>query len=251
MLRAECLRLYCSVAQFCPALCNPMDCSMPGFPVHHQLSELAQTHVHWVDDAIQPSHPLSSPSYYSFLLFSHLAIVYPQGRTSELLEGLISLTLPHIHLLLTLAIIPVPINRLSIFISSCSSDVQTIFSTAEKHEDREEDILFFIKELGWNEHRKREPSAQIFLSLYLFYFPQRDVRFKERIQFCPERNECVTSVEYTRIFWISWASVLGQKAVFVDFLNLCLVVWDEGGSSPTSPSSPVSPDGWLLGIHIW
>ena len=252
MLRVECLRLLrCSVAQFCPALCNPMDCSMPGFPVHHQLSELAQTHVHWVDDAIQPSHPLSSPSYYSILLFSHLAIVYPQGRTSELLEGLISLMLPHIHLLLTLAIIPVPINRLSIFISSCSSDVQTIFSTAEKHEDREEDILFFIKELGWNEHRKREPSAQIFLSLYLFYFPQRDVRFKERIQFCSERNECVTSVEYTRIFWISLASVLGQKAVFVDLLNLCLAVWDERGSSPTSPSRPVSPDGWLSGIHIW
>ena len=208
-------------------------------------------HVHWVDDAIQPSHPLSSPSYYSFLLFSHLAVVCPHGRTSKLLEGLISLMLPHIHLLLTLAIIPVPINQLSIFISSCSSDVETIFSTAEKHEDREEDILFFIKELGWNEHRRREPSAWIFLSLHLFYFPQRDVRFKERIQFCPERNECVTSVEYTRIFWITWASVLGQKAVFVDLLDLCLAVWDEGGSSSVSPSSPVSPDGWLLGIHIW
>ena len=48
------------VAQSCPTLCNPMDCSMPGFPVHHQLWELAQTHVHWVSDAIQPSHPLSS-----------------------------------------------------------------------------------------------------------------------------------------------------------------------------------------------
>ena len=43
-------------------LCDPMDCSMPGFPVHHQLLELAQAHVHWVGDAIQPSHPLSSPS---------------------------------------------------------------------------------------------------------------------------------------------------------------------------------------------
>ena len=48
-----------SVAQSCPALCDPMDCSTPGFPVHHQLPELAQTHVHW-GDAIQPSHPLSS-----------------------------------------------------------------------------------------------------------------------------------------------------------------------------------------------
>ena len=43
-------------------LCDPMDCSMPGLPVHHQLLELAQTHVHWVADAIQPSHPLLSPS---------------------------------------------------------------------------------------------------------------------------------------------------------------------------------------------
>ena len=52
----------CSVAQSCPTLCDPMDCSMSGFPVHHQLPELAQTHVHQVGDAIQPSHPLSSPS---------------------------------------------------------------------------------------------------------------------------------------------------------------------------------------------
>ena len=46
-------------------LCNPMDCSTPGFPVHHQLLELAQIHVHWVTDAIQSSHPLSSPSAFS------------------------------------------------------------------------------------------------------------------------------------------------------------------------------------------
>ena len=52
----------CSVAQSCPTLCNPMDCSTPGFPVHHQFPELAQTHVHRVSDAIQPSHPLLSPS---------------------------------------------------------------------------------------------------------------------------------------------------------------------------------------------
>ena len=51
-----------SVAQLCPTVCNPMDCSTPGFPVHHKLLELAQIHVHQVGDAIQPSHPLSSPS---------------------------------------------------------------------------------------------------------------------------------------------------------------------------------------------
>ena len=53
---------FSSVAQSCPTLCDPMDCSTPGLPVHHQLPELTQTHVHRVGDAIQPSHPLSSPS---------------------------------------------------------------------------------------------------------------------------------------------------------------------------------------------
>ena len=52
----------CSVAKSFPTLCNPVDCSTPGLPVHHQLLEFTQTHVHWVCDAIQPSHPLSSLS---------------------------------------------------------------------------------------------------------------------------------------------------------------------------------------------
>ena len=51
-----------SSIQSCPTLCNPMNRSTPGLPVHHQLLEFTQTHVHWVGDAIQPSHPLSSPS---------------------------------------------------------------------------------------------------------------------------------------------------------------------------------------------
>ena len=53
---------FSSVTQLCPTLCNPMNCSMPGLPVHHQLREVTQTHVHRVSDATQPSHPLSSPS---------------------------------------------------------------------------------------------------------------------------------------------------------------------------------------------
>jgi len=53
---------FSSVAQSCPTLCYPMNCSTPGLPVHHQLPEFTQTHVHRVSDAIQPSHPLSSPS---------------------------------------------------------------------------------------------------------------------------------------------------------------------------------------------
>ena len=53
---------FSSVAQLCPTLCDPMNCSMPGLPVHHQLLEFTQTHIHRVSDAIQPSHPVSSPS---------------------------------------------------------------------------------------------------------------------------------------------------------------------------------------------
>ena len=53
---------FSSFAQSYPTLCNPMDCCMTGLPVYHQLPEFTQTHVHWVSDAIQPSHPLSFPS---------------------------------------------------------------------------------------------------------------------------------------------------------------------------------------------
>ena len=66
-----CFFQFSSVVQSCPTLCTPMDCSVPGFPVHHQLLKLAQTHVHRVGDAIQPSHPLSSPSPPTFNLSQH------------------------------------------------------------------------------------------------------------------------------------------------------------------------------------
>ena len=62
MERATWKLTFSSVAQSCLTLCNPKNCSMPGLPVHHQLPEFTQTHVHQVSDAIQPSHPLSSPS---------------------------------------------------------------------------------------------------------------------------------------------------------------------------------------------
>ena len=71
---------YCfcfSVTKLCLTLCDPLDCSMPGFPVHHQFLELAQIHVHRVGDTIQPSHPLSSPSPPAFNLSQH------QGLSSE------------------------------------------------------------------------------------------------------------------------------------------------------------------------
>ena len=58
-----------------PTLCNSTDCSMPGFPVHHQIPKFTQTHVHWVSDAIQPSHPLSSPSPPAFNLSQHQGLL--------------------------------------------------------------------------------------------------------------------------------------------------------------------------------
>ena len=68
MVRSDQIR---SVTQSCLTLCDPMDCSMPGLPVHHQLLKLTQTHVHYTGDALQPPHPLLSPSPPSFNLSQH------------------------------------------------------------------------------------------------------------------------------------------------------------------------------------
>ena len=71
---------FSSVTQLCLTLCDPMDCSRPSFPVHHQLPELAETHVHQLGDAIQPSHPLSSPSlpasfFHRIRVFSSVSVL--------------------------------------------------------------------------------------------------------------------------------------------------------------------------------
>ena len=78
-----------SVTQLCLTLCDPMDCSTPGFPVHHQLLELAQTHVHQVGDAIQPSHPVLSLSPPAFTLSHHQGLcqwVSSSHRVAKVLE---------------------------------------------------------------------------------------------------------------------------------------------------------------------
>ena len=103
---------YCSsVAQSRPTLCNPMDCNTPGFPVLHYLPEFAQTHVHWVDDAIQPSHPLLPlflpsifPSIGDFSNESALCIRWPKYSSfsfspSNVYSGLISFRIDWLVLL--------------------------------------------------------------------------------------------------------------------------------------------------------
>ena len=85
---------FSSVAQSCLTLCNPMDCSTPGFLVHHQLPELAQTHVHWVSDAIQPSHPLSTPSPSAFNLSQHQGL-FQWVSSSHQVAKVLELQLQH------------------------------------------------------------------------------------------------------------------------------------------------------------
>ena len=89
MSHSACVTQYChrsrisqfsSIAQSCPTLCEPRDCSVPGFPVHHQCPEFTQTHVHQVSDAIQSSRPLSSPSPPAFSLSQHQGLF--QGVSS-------------------------------------------------------------------------------------------------------------------------------------------------------------------------
>ena len=84
----------CSVAQLCPTICNSIDCRMPGFPVLHHLLGLAQTHVHWVGDAIQPSHPLSSPSPSVFSL-SSIRVFSNESGSSHQVAKVLELQLQH------------------------------------------------------------------------------------------------------------------------------------------------------------
>ena len=65
---------FSSVAQSCPTLCDPVDCTLPGFPLHHQLPEPTQTYDHRFSDAVQPFHPLSSPSPPAFNLSQHQSL---------------------------------------------------------------------------------------------------------------------------------------------------------------------------------
>ena len=86
--------LFSSVTQSCLALCDPMDCSMPGLPVHHQILEFTQTHVRLVGDDIQPSHPLSSPSPPAFNLSQNQGI-FKWVSSSHQVAKVLELQLQH------------------------------------------------------------------------------------------------------------------------------------------------------------
>ena len=77
-----------SVTKSCPSLCNSMNCIAPGFPVLHYLPEFAQTHIHWVGDAIQPSHPLFPPSPPAFSLSQHQGLFQWDGSSHQVAKVL-------------------------------------------------------------------------------------------------------------------------------------------------------------------
>ena len=85
---------HSSVTQLCPVLCNPMDWSTPGFPVHHQFPELPQTHIHRVCNAIQPSHHLSSPSPPAFNLSQHQGLLKWVSSSHQVAKVSLKLKLP-------------------------------------------------------------------------------------------------------------------------------------------------------------
>ena len=94
LLSSQGIPQFSSVAQLCLTLCHPVDCSRSGFPVHHQLLELTETHVHAVGDAIQPSHPLSSPSPPTFNLSQHQGL-FKWVSSSHQVAKVLEFQLPH------------------------------------------------------------------------------------------------------------------------------------------------------------
>ena len=85
---------FSSIAQSCPTLCDAMDCSTPGLLVHHQLLQFTETHIHWVSDAIQPSHPLLSPSPPAFNLSQHQGL-FKWVSSSHQVAKVLELQLQH------------------------------------------------------------------------------------------------------------------------------------------------------------
>ena len=128
-----CISQQSSVAQLCLTFCNPMDCSMPGLPVHHQLLKFAQTHVHQVGDAIQPSHPLSSSSPPAFNLSQYQGLF--QGVSSSHQVAKVLRVSP------SASVLPMNIQdqfplRLTGLISLQSKGLSRVFSntTVQKHQ---------------------------------------------------------------------------------------------------------------------
>ena len=104
---------FSSVIQSCLTLCDPMDCSTPGLPVHHQLLEFTQTHVHWIHDAIQPSHPLSSPSPSTCNLYQQQSVFQWVSSSHQVAKSIgASASASVLPVKMSLAIISIKCNKI-------------------------------------------------------------------------------------------------------------------------------------------
>ena len=122
----------CLVAKWRPTFCDPIDCSTPGFPVLHHLPEFAQTQVHWIGNAIQPSHPLSSPSPPVFNLSQHQGLFQWVGSSYQVAKVL-ELQLQHQPFQWIFSWFPLGLTGL---ISLLSKGVLRVFfnTTIQKHQ---------------------------------------------------------------------------------------------------------------------
>ena len=152
---------FSSVAQSCPTLCYTTDCSMPGFPVHHQLLELTQTHVHRVSDAIQSAHPLSSPSLPAFNLSQHQGLFQGVSSSHQMAKV--------IGVSASASVIPVNIqdrfpSGWTGWISLQSKGFSRVFSntTVQNHQ-------FFSAQKWWFEHSLVLPFFGIGMKTDLFH----------------------------------------------------------------------------------
>ena len=126
-------------------LCDPMDCSTPVLPVHHQLPEFTQTHVHWIGYAIQPSHPLSSPSPLAFSLSQHQG-VFKWGSSSHQMAKVLEFQLQHLSFQWTLRTDPFKMDWLDLLA------IQGTLKSLLQHHSSKASILqcsaFFIVQLS-------------------------------------------------------------------------------------------------------
>ena len=123
---------FSSLTQSCPTLWDPMNCSMPGLTVHHQLPEFSQTHVHWVSDAIQPSNPLLSPSPPAFNLSQHQGLL-KWVSSSRQVAKVLEFQLQHQSFRWTPGLISLRMDWLDLL---CSPRLSRVFSntTVQKHQ---------------------------------------------------------------------------------------------------------------------
>ena len=161
-MNMECLSVnfqFSSVTQSCPIPCDPMNHSTPGLPVHHQLPEFTQTHVHWVGDAIQPSHPLLPPSPPALNPSQHWSL-FQWVNSSHEVAKVLDFQLQHQSFQWTPGLISFRMDWLDLLA------IQRTLKSLLQHHSSEASILqcsaFFISNIHWITEKAREFQTNIY-----------------------------------------------------------------------------------------